>query len=373
MVWTKRWEATSDGDYADALNWARITLRSAAYQWTASGSGTNEYYAELAGGGDPGFTAQPDYVQINGSNATEGTAGSLAAGEWDYADNDTLGFSTVYVRLSDGTDPDSKALDYVTYRQYPRATDHVRIPAGTAAITESLDQSAVAIGDFIVEPGYSGYFGSSTAYFRIDPNYFRFEGEGQTASYIDLFTAAISPEVHNTASAAAGQRGLYLLGSAISTLNVVKGKVGFAWRAGETGTATTARVGFKTSRAGDASLWIGSGVTLTTFQQTGGDNVLACAATTVQTYGGILTTIEDGAITTMTASGGTIYPGSTGTITTLNAEKGVVVDFTRSTASRTVTTLKENYSDIRFDPAVVTITNKSNPDDGPIKRVVTPL
>ena len=31
-------------------------LTSATYKWTASGSGTNEYYCELAGGGDPSIT-----------------------------------------------------------------------------------------------------------------------------------------------------------------------------------------------------------------------------------------------------------------------------------------------------------------------------
>ena len=42
-----------------------------------------------------------------------GTAGTLASGEWDWADNDALGFTTIYVRLSDDTDPDSKADGYV--------------------------------------------------------------------------------------------------------------------------------------------------------------------------------------------------------------------------------------------------------------------
>lgn len=88
------------------------SIRTASFQWTASGSGTNEYYLEASGGGDPSIT-EPLEVIENGSAMTNATLGTLSAGEWDWGDNDTLGFSTVYVRLSDNTDPDSKAVDYV--------------------------------------------------------------------------------------------------------------------------------------------------------------------------------------------------------------------------------------------------------------------
>lgn len=76
------------------------------YKWTESGSGTNEFYVELLAGGDPGFTGQPDFITMDGANLTEGTVGSLSDHQWDYGDNDTLGYSTVYVRDEDG-DPDS--------------------------------------------------------------------------------------------------------------------------------------------------------------------------------------------------------------------------------------------------------------------------
>lgn len=76
------------------------------YRWTASGSGTAEYYCELAAGGDPSLT-RPDYVVIDGTTYEIGTLGSLSAGTWGWGDNDTLGFSTVYLRLSSGADPDT--------------------------------------------------------------------------------------------------------------------------------------------------------------------------------------------------------------------------------------------------------------------------
>lgn len=89
---------------------------SSGFQWTASGSGTNEYYLQRNGGGNPTLSLywendsnSPVNVIENGTDMTAGTAGSLAAGEWDWADNDTLGYSTVYVRLSTNDDPDTYA------------------------------------------------------------------------------------------------------------------------------------------------------------------------------------------------------------------------------------------------------------------------
>lgn len=89
-----------------------MSIRSADYIWTLSGSGTDEYYLQATGGTDPGLS-EPWGVAENDSLLTADTAGSLAVSEWDWGDNDTLGYNTVYVRLSDGADPDSKAASYV--------------------------------------------------------------------------------------------------------------------------------------------------------------------------------------------------------------------------------------------------------------------
>ena len=90
------------------------SITNSTYKWTASGSGTDEYYVELTGGGDPSLS-EPASVYEDNSLMTEGTVGSLSTGEWDYGDNDTLGYSTIYVRLADGADPDSKSTDFVEY------------------------------------------------------------------------------------------------------------------------------------------------------------------------------------------------------------------------------------------------------------------
>ena len=91
-------------------------VEAATYKWTASGSGTNEYYCEALAGGDPSISEPKGVYEDVGGADTDmptGILGSLAAGEWNYGDNDSLGYSTVYVRLSDNVDPDTKADGYL--------------------------------------------------------------------------------------------------------------------------------------------------------------------------------------------------------------------------------------------------------------------
>lgn len=360
MAWSKRWESTSSGDYSLFSNWAAISVRNASYTWTASGSGTNEYYLRTAASGDPGIGGQPGGVYVLGVLATEATVGSLAAGQWDYGDNDTLGYSTIYIRLSDGTDPDSKALDYVTFRSIPVATDDVRIPAGTADISSGLNQSTAAIGDFIVEEGYEGDIGTSTEYLRIDPDRFEFSATSGTA-YIDVGSASnLDCQIYSTGTPDIGERGLYVLGSSIDVFNVVSGYVGVAVRHGETSTIATARL-----IGNDASLWLGEGCALTTWQQQAGSGRIRTGGTvtTVLVYDGTLATEETVAITTLNHKGGIVTANATGTVTTWNLYGGTL-ELNKSGAARTISTLNKyrgNWQIYRNKEAV-TITTEAPQD-----------
>ena len=113
---------------------------SGTYQWTASGSGTNEYYMEANGGGDPSVS-EPSTLMEDGTPMTVGTLGSLAAGEYNYGDNDTLGYSTIYVRLSDGADPDSKADGYVSsgVTDATQSSDKTLAQTGAISFTAPTD------------------------------------------------------------------------------------------------------------------------------------------------------------------------------------------------------------------------------------------
>lgn len=95
-----------------------IIANTAIYRWVLSASGTAEYYVELLAGGDPSLVS-PNGVRIDPTVFTElrqkNKLGFLPTGEWGYGDNDTLGFNTVYVRLDDGTDPDTKATGFIDH------------------------------------------------------------------------------------------------------------------------------------------------------------------------------------------------------------------------------------------------------------------
>lgn len=73
------------------------------YKWTASG---NEWYMEVEAGGDPSIRI-PTFIVEDGTVMNAGTAGSLAVGEWDWSSD------TIYVRLTDGADPNGKADDFL--------------------------------------------------------------------------------------------------------------------------------------------------------------------------------------------------------------------------------------------------------------------
>ncbi len=251
----------------------------------------------------------------------------------------------------------------------PAATDNVRFPAGSPSITASLtalntSTLSGALGTVVFEDGFTGTVGTTGTNMQFTCTRFDFSGTG--IAYIDLQASSIAPQVFNAAPASTSTRGLYLIGSALTTLNVEGGAVGIAFRSGETSTVATIRCAGNTADVG-----VGSGASLTTFYQTAGTSIIRCAATTVSCYGGTLKTTEAGAITTVNIKGGFAYLESTGTITTLNADGGTAT-MLLSGAARTVTTLSQNpppggSSSMHYDPNIVTVTNLSAPTN-PIRR-----
>ncbi len=355
----KRWVGGVSAVYTLATNWAPIDLTKPAYRWVVSAAQANEYRLELIGGGDPGISA-PGFIYQNSALSTEGTVGSLAVGQWDYADNDTLGYSTVYVRTAGTVDPDTLAIGYIQMYQIPKATDHVRIPAGSGAITGE-DQSTVAIGDFIVEEGYIQTIGTATLPLSVDPDRFEFSGTG--IAYLHLHSAAISPDVRNAAFGANGTAGLYLTGSALVTLTVFNGTVGLAWLHGQTATCATVRV-----NGANAVALVGKGCTITTSYLHKGSLFQHCAGTTANVFGGAFTTEEQGAVATINADGAaTLTLNSTGTVTALNMQPGFTgtVDLLKSAEARTFTTITQKAGTLRVDKSVVTVTTHVTSDSKP--------
>lgn len=69
------------------------------YKWFESINGYDEWYCALPDGTDPDIT-EPNKFYEQSILMTQGIAGSLERGEWIFADNDSLGFNTIYVRLT---------------------------------------------------------------------------------------------------------------------------------------------------------------------------------------------------------------------------------------------------------------------------------
>jgi len=74
-------------------------VRLSTFKWFQSSSGSDEYYVATPSGTNPSVT-KPDRLYERSIRMVEGTLGSLGRGQWGYGDNDSLGFNTVYVRLT---------------------------------------------------------------------------------------------------------------------------------------------------------------------------------------------------------------------------------------------------------------------------------
>ena len=74
-------------------------VKLSTYYWNESSNGYDEYYVTLPNGSDPSI-AEPDRLFEQSIRLVEGTLGTLNRGEWAFGDNDSLGFNTVYVRLT---------------------------------------------------------------------------------------------------------------------------------------------------------------------------------------------------------------------------------------------------------------------------------
>lgn len=77
-----------------------------AWVWEQSASGTDEWYlTDYYNTGNNPYILQPGFVVVNGALLSTGTPGSLAAGRWAWGDNDSLGYSTIYCRVTETGEP----------------------------------------------------------------------------------------------------------------------------------------------------------------------------------------------------------------------------------------------------------------------------
>ena len=254
---------------------------------------------------------------------------------------------------------------------------------GVVPILYGLDQSAGTGGlvrtggvehdSFRVLAGFTAAIGGTDgAYLQFDmgsSEVFEFAGTG--TAYIDIADADVDPIIRNTASATTGNHGLYLKGTAVSDLTLLKGNIGYGVEAGDiTSQVDNIVVGQVGSQASDVALTIGTGVTgtagavLTLITQNGGTVVNRAATTTLVTKHAGTYTQEDGLWTTLTQYGGIAYSDSDGTCANTNIFGGSSVLNTRDLRTKTFTTTTIQKGGTLNDPAGrITFTNPISLED----------
>lgn len=242
----------------------------------------------------------------------------------------------------------------------PVNADNVTLD-GSYAICYGL-VTGLALGSFSALGSYSGAVGKQGQYLQFTCTSFYWAGTGK--AFVNIGSSAIAPRIIQSASANYPASGIYLLGTAMTTLSLEGGSLDFAGT-GQASTATTIQMVNNTAAP---RIKVGSGATVTNLDMDTGTAEIGCALSTLTADGGTLTTIGSGTVGTMTNNGCDIVSNSGGTITTLNANGGTT-DFSQSQVSRTVTTMNiQKGATVVYDPAVVTVTSKPVPvsNAGPV-------
>lgn len=99
---------------------------SVAPLWTESSAASGKWYlTDNVDATDNPYILEPDAVVVDGVKLTKGTIGTLAAQQWAWGDTNSLGFSTVYVRITGDGTPSAQEI-YAVYDTSPvesRITD----------------------------------------------------------------------------------------------------------------------------------------------------------------------------------------------------------------------------------------------------------
>jgi hypothetical protein len=144
---------TSTGEAEVLTNLILETASCPSTDWTASGVGVagTFYLLNTAAG----YTASaPDRIKEQGAILPAGAIATLGQGQWAFGDIDGLGYNTIYVRLTDDADPDSKCgtPTYVQRAQVDSAADlfrstdvgkYVYINGGVVKITTFVSVTVV--------------------------------------------------------------------------------------------------------------------------------------------------------------------------------------------------------------------------------------
>lgn len=274
----------------------------------------------------------------------------------------------------------------------PIAGDDIALRANSVPILFGLSQAGATFARFIMEQSYTGKLGLNSSKFAITATsnsefaeeyrdiYLRIDatlvdlGEdlgpgglavGASRVMLDLGGVVSTVTVHNTSSAPAetNRPSIRILAANANTEIFVRNAragVGVAMDApGETSTINRVSVSDVTTAT---RIFLGDGVTMTAYDQNGGDAILNSAVDipTVTVNNGILTTEGVYEIAVLNSNGGTIFPNNTDpadAIGILNLNGGLV-DGRNSNEPRTWGTVNQKAGGtLAIDTTVVSITS----------------
>jgi hypothetical protein len=346
--------------------------------YTATGSDTNSTIAAalqalLAASTIPEFAEAAWTVSGAVVTGTANTAGYPFSNTSSATGTGTL--VTATATASAGPNDVSTAANWSTGAT-PTTGDNVYITNTNSSLLYGLSAlSGATVSGVTIDSTFTGTIGlpqqNANGYWEYRQRYFQLgvstftiltgTGGGSGQVQFDFGSVQVAATVANVGSPS--QQGLpavILKGTnASNTLTVTQGSVGSTIDPGDASTWSTVNIGYQTSQQTDVTMLLGSGCTLTTINQDGGQLTYYGGATTHTQRAGSSTVLGTGAVGALDVEAGTCLYQSTGTITTLTVGDAGTVDFTRNPAARTVTnatvygggTLLDGYKSVTFTNA----------------------
>lgn len=284
-----------------------------------------------------------------------------------------------------GRDPTNEG-DYGTAANWnpsgvPTNGDNVFFHPGGHAVTGSLNQSSVTLGNVFVCWGFDapiGYYtGPTPNYLQLDANAVWYSGTGR--SFLELRNGGGALDVHIEQAGSynrTGMSNLYITTDGSSTIGTLSCRAGHVC-VGGFGDDPSQTVAHVRSTGRNSTVVIGDVVTATNVHVDAG-NVRSESANThalVEQGGGSFTMYGQGAITALQTAGGTSTLFGGGTVTTatvLGSGRLSAVDGD----SRTITTLVMQpgprgaaQPQASIDPDVTTVTNFTMGNGYPVRMI----
>jgi hypothetical protein len=369
--------AVGDTDVATTATTLRASLNASTHPYFAAitWSGTTGDIIGTADTAGVPFVAALTETGAGTGAVTDFAATTASAGssDWSTADN-----------WSDGI--------------VPVNADTIIIADSAVNISYGLDQNAVDLTLLTIEATYTGKIGLPYDLFTTSE-----DGDTTVATayeyredYLKIGADTVNIGQHNSPSTPAGSQRIKLNNdkAGAATMTVFRSASGSAdtgkpairflasnasidiWireAKGGVGIASdepneTATVGVVSVSASESAtkVFVGEGTTLTTYEQSGGTNILNAAATItmVEVNGGQLTIEGDYVITALNINNGIIYDNhiktSGNAVTTLTILAGTL-NFTKSAITRTIATLNPDGGTIIMDDDYVTVTTLDSP------------